>query len=150
MSPLVSVWDLAAPPSDVWSVLHDVEGWPRWWPGLSAAQVVRPARDGDVGLRVHLVVASPLGYRLSFGTEITAVDPPGWAEARVVGDLRGTGRWELAPADLGTRATITWDVHLTRGWMRTVEPAAGPAFRRAHAVVMAGGEGGLRRELSRS
>jgi hypothetical protein len=140
---LTSTWHLPAAPEPVWSAVEQVENWPRWWPGMEATTVVRrPGPDG-LGQRVHLVVRSPLGYRLRFGVEVVAAAAPRYAGARVVGDLVGSGSWRVEPAGEGCVATIRWDVTPARGLLRALGPAVATPASWAHAAVMRAGERGL-------
>ena len=146
---LRSTWRLPAPAERVWEVLERVEDWPRWWPGMDAATVVREGGTATVGERVHLVVRSPIGYRLRFGVEIVAAEPPRRATARVVGDLVGTGEWRVEPAAAGCAATIRWHVVPVRPAMRTALRVLAWPLVWAHGRVMQRGETALRALLER-
>jgi len=140
---LTSTWRLPAAPETVWDAVERVADWPRWWPGMAATTVVRPPGPGGQGERIHVVVRSPLGYRLAFGVEILEADPPRHARARVVGDLLGEGSWTVTRDETGCVATIRWHVAPSRGLLRVLGRAvAGPAAW-AHARVMNAGERGL-------
>ncbi|WP_165962680.1 SRPBCC family protein [Occultella glacieicola] len=143
-----SRWRADATAAQVWRVLSDAATWPRWWPGVVGATVVR-AGDGDhVGERTLLTVRAPTGYRLRFGVELTEVTPGVLARARVVGDLVGSGVWSLRDDGAGVVMETVWQVHPRRRWMRLVAPLAGRWFARAHAAVMASGQRGLRSALA--
>lgn len=146
---LVSTWHLPAAPEPVWGAVEQVAAWPHWWPGMETTAVVRQAGPGGLGQRVHLVVRSPLGYRLRFGVEIVAAAPPRFARARVVGDLLGSGSWSVSPADEGCVATIRWEVAPARGVLHALGPLAAIPARWAHARVMREGERGLVTHLTR-
>ena len=56
----VDEWELAAEPTEVWSVLRQIDGWPGWWPSVRSVVPLpetdrRPARLG-----VHLPHPAPL------------------------------------------------------------------------------------------
>ncbi len=138
-----SRWSVPATGSDVWQVLSDPGTWPRWWPGIRSAQIVRHGDAHRVGERTVLRVGSPLGYTLRFGVELQSIDPMRKATARVVGDLRGTGTWSLAESAHGASMVIQWNVSATRPVIRALSFAA-PL---AHGWIMAAGERGLRRQV---
>lgn len=146
---LVSTWDLPVAPDRAWQVIADVADWPTWWPGMSSTAVVRPGGRDAVGQRTAIVVRSPLAFRLRFGVEIIEASAPIFARARVVGDLVGSGTWEIGPTAHGSRATITWHVSPDREPLRSLaRPLAGP-LSWSHAHVMTGGHAGLMGRLGR-
>lgn len=61
---------VAAPSDVVWSLLVDVEAWPRWGPTVRGARL-RDASRLQLGVRGH--VRTAVGVRLPF--EVTAFDP---------------------------------------------------------------------------
>lgn len=132
----VTTWTLRTAPQDAWDVVSDVGSWAHWWPGISSSEVVRPGDESGVGLRTALAVRSPLGYTLRFGVEVTEARRPHAVRARVVGDLRGSGRIEATPASATTLLTITWEVASRRRAIRLLRPLA----PWAHGFVMDAGE----------
>jgi hypothetical protein len=89
-----------------------------------------------------------LGYSLSFVADVVRSEPPRVGEARVSGQLDGTGRWELGEDAGGTRLTWTWQVTPRVRWLRLLSPLARPLFSWAHADLMRRGRRGLTARLS--
>ncbi len=135
----VSSWRVAAPPAAVWEVLADVDGWPRWWPGIESARIQEGA--AGTGARTAIVVVrSPLGYRLRFTLESTRSEAPHRSTFTVTGDLRGRGFWAVRPdAEAGvTPMRIGWCVVSDRRLVRLLAPLAPWAHQR---IMAAGGAG---------
>lgn len=147
---LTSTWHLPAAPGKVWDAVEQVADWPNWWPGMAATTVVRPPGPDGLGERIHVVVRSPLGYRLAFGVEILEAAPPRHARARVVGDLVGEGSWAVEGEGSGCVATIRWHVAPARGLLRLLGPAITVPATWAHARVMHAGKRGLVTHLTPS
>jgi uncharacterized protein YndB with AHSA1/START domain len=60
----LTTWLLDSPREPVWEAIHDQERWPQWWPGVEAAEEVRPGTDGDVGsVRAPAPARRPRGRR---------------------------------------------------------------------------------------
>ncbi len=137
-----STWDLLATPEAVWDAITRPTDWPRWWPAVSAVEVLDPGEPVGVGSVVRYRVRAPLGYGLSVRTTVDEAVPPQLLVARVVGHLDGTGRWEIVPGADGVRMHQLWEVTTTRRWMRLLAPVARPAFRWSHdRAARRGGEG---------
>ncbi len=88
-----------------------------------------------------------LPYTLGFEICVTSVLPPSELEAEATGELEGTGRWTLAPADGGTLVRYAWDIRTTRRWMNMLAPVARPLFRWNHDELMREGGQSLARRL---
>ncbi|MFC4138073.1 MULTISPECIES: SRPBCC family protein [unclassified Microbacterium] len=140
----VSTFRVVGDPERVWNVLSDVAGWARWWPELERVEVVAgPAGAAQVGsVQVGAVhrhtIRTPLGYRLAYDIEITALDRMRSVDAAVRGDLAGRGRAAVGAAS-DDEATIwfAWLVETTKPWMRVMSPVARPVFTWAHHRLMA-------------
>ena len=128
--------DLAATPDPVWDVLEDPTGWPAWWRELRRVEVLARGRPDGVGRRYRLHVRTALPYRLGFESETVRITRPSVWEARIRGDLEGTGLYEVSPRDGGSRVRHTWIVATTRPWMNALAPIARPAFAWNHEVLM--------------
>lgn len=135
----VSTWRLTAPVTDVFEALAQPDDWYAGWRWFARTE---PLTDGDaygIGGRVRCVVRSPLPYSLTFEIERVAAEPSSRLDERVVGDLEGEGRWELADVNGHTLVCHTWTVRTTKLWMNALAPVARPGFVWAHRVVMRDG-----------
>jgi uncharacterized membrane protein len=89
------------PSKDVFAFLADAENDPKWRPGV--LDISRVSGEG-VGARYRQGVKGPLGRRVAADIEITELMPNELIAFRAVeGPVRPAGRYELAPADGGTR-----------------------------------------------
>jgi uncharacterized protein YndB with AHSA1/START domain len=92
----------AARPDAVWASLTDVAAFPSWRPGVDRVEVI-PNENGQRGWREH-ANHDVVSYR------VEEEEPPRRLVARIADpNLPYGGRWtyELAPAESGTRLTIT-------------------------------------------
>jgi hypothetical protein len=78
---------------------------------------------------------------------VTRAERPTSLEGAADGDLRGTGRWHLAPEDNTTHVRYDWTVVTTKPWMNLMGPLLQPVFRWNHNQVMAEGGRALARHL---
>src|SRR6185295_16239937 len=91
----VTRWSFQAPIESVWELISKSEEWPGWWPGVEKVEVLEEGTDGEVGSLRRLTWKSRLPYELRFEMRTTRVERPHVLEGRAVGELDGTGRWEL-------------------------------------------------------
>lgn len=145
-------WIVDAGIESVWAVLEQVDEWPQWWPGLTAAERVRTGH-GDVdaadqsvttGSRAQLLVRAPIGWSLHFSIEVDEIDAPHLIRFRSNGDLHGEGLWTLTASEGVTAIDALWCVTTSRTTIRAMRPLSGLM----HGAVMSAGERGLRRRLS--
>jgi hypothetical protein len=127
---------LLAAPDPVWRVLVQPVDWPRWWPRLAQVELRDPGRPDGLGRRYRLAFRTALPYTLSFESETVRIRAPSLWEARVHGELDGTGVYELFAEDGATCLRHTWIVATTKPWMNLLAPLARPAFAWNHAVLM--------------
>lgn len=142
-----TTWRLEAPREQVWAALEDAEGYARWWRGIERVEVLAPGTPEGVGRHVRITLRSRLPYALRFETIGRAVHYPAQIVVAAVGDLHGSGRWDLRQDGNVTTATYTWEVDTTKAWMRIVEPLVRPAFVWNHHAVMRVGARGLAAHL---
>lgn len=143
-----SRWVVPAPVAHCWALLEESlrTGEVPWWP---AVRVVPLPVAPTVGQVVRVEVRSPWGYRLHLALALTALTVPHLIAAESSGDLVGRGRLALEERGAAASAlTWTWEVALTRPWMRIASPLLRPAFVAAHALVMRRGERGLREVIA--
>jgi hypothetical protein len=98
--------------------------------------LIAPGRLDGVGRRYRLSVRTALPYTLSFDSETTRSSRPSIWEARIRGELEGTGLYEVFPVEGGSAVRHTWVVSTTRRWMNALTPIARPAFSWNHHVLM--------------
>ena len=92
----------AAPPDALWATLTDVSAFPRWRNDLVRVELL-PDENGQRGWREH-------GKNDVITYRVVASDPPRRLVTRIADEtlpFGGTWTYELAPADGGTRLTIT-------------------------------------------
>jgi uncharacterized protein YndB with AHSA1/START domain len=143
----VSTWQIQAPIERVWEEIYHTERWPSWWKYVVGVDELEPGAADGIGKRQHLLFRTRLPYTLGFDARLTRVQPPSELEAETTGELEGTGRWTLTPADGGTLVRYYWDIRTTRRWMNMLAPVARPVFSWNHAELMREGGESLARRL---
>lgn len=143
----VTIWRFRSPLEPVWEMIYHSDRWPQWWKGVERVERVLAGGENDIGSVSRYTWKSKLPYRLTFEMELTRVEPMRIIEGKALGELSGTGRWQLsADADV-TSARYDWQVETTKSWMNLLTPVARPLFKWNHDVVMRWGAEGLAREL---
>ena len=133
----INVWRLKYRPREVYRVLEDIGGYPRWWP-----EVRRVDRIDDSTVRI--VARSLLPYNLTFQATDTRQDEhAGVLEIAMRGDLEGFSRWTIEPERSGTLVTFEEEVIARKESLRRLAVVARPFFRWNHAVMMRHGRRGL-------
>lgn len=135
-----NVWRLPHDARRVYETLADGERYPEWWPQVREAVRI----DDDRGT---VVCQSVLPYKLHMVATRLISDPDELhLRAALDGDLVGWAEWRIRPGSSGCVAEFSQQVDTT-GFIRRVTPVARPIFSWNHAVMMRGGERGLRRLL---
>ncbi|WP_392969578.1 SRPBCC family protein [Streptomyces sp. LN245] len=136
-----TVWELPAPPADVYTVLEQAETYPRWWPQV---REVTPVDEHSAVIRIRSV----LPYDITITAREARRDPAaGVLEMEMSGDLDGWARWTLDAAGPGTRARYDQNVHVTTPLLRRLAVPGRPFFRANHALMMRAGRRGLKAHL---
>jgi hypothetical protein len=143
----VSTWQIQAPIERVWEEIYHAERWPGWWKHVAGVDVLEPGGADGAGRRLRLLFRTRLPYTLGFDVCLTRIQPPSELVAEAAGELEGTGRWTLSPADGGTLVRYDWDIRTTRWWMNLLAPVARPAFQWNHDELMREGGESLARRL---
>jgi uncharacterized protein YndB with AHSA1/START domain len=144
---LTTRWKLQAPVGSVWTELTRPEGWPAWWKGVLAVELLERGDSNGVGAYRRMTWRGALPYRLAFNMRTVRIEPRALIEAVADGELSGTGRWQLARSGRGTDVQYDWIVDVTKPWMRAIGPIARPLFEWNHSIVMAWGRRGLERRI---
>lgn len=144
-------WHLAARRQRIWEVVVDVETWPRWWPGLVAAEPLPgPALDGHpFGWR--FAWRGRLPYTLHIFIHVTCWDVGNCLAGEVSGTLIGTCCWYFETLeDDSTDVRFEWCVSGMQPLSGLFAPLLRTAFRLNFESLMANGCDGLRNYLSQS
>jgi hypothetical protein len=144
-----TTWELPAPVSEVWDLIHDAERWPEWWKGVLKVEKIRQGDADDVGSVFIQTWKSALPYTLSFTAETTKVEHHKLIEGTASGQLEGIGRWIFTPRGNETTLVYEWEVKTTSTWMNLLGPLLKPAFSWNHNIVMRWGKEGILKRLSR-
>jgi uncharacterized membrane protein len=114
------------PIEEVFAFLADAENDPRW--RSAVLDITRVEGDG-VGARYKQGVKGPMGRRVAADFEITAFAPPRAIGFRgTAGPVRPEGRYELEPADGGTRVRFSLSAE-PRGFARLMTSGVARAMR---------------------
>ena len=135
-------WDVDAPQEATFNALADARTYPEWW------KPVYIEVEGDcepaVGCQTRQHFKGKLPYTLKTTSEIVKYDPPNHFQVEVVGDLTGTGKWTLTPAENGkVHIRFDWIVHADRPLLRYLTPILRPIFRWNHNWSAARAKEGL-------
>ncbi len=143
----LTTWCLDVPIEPVWQLIERPEGYPKWWKGVQAVELLRAGGVAGVGQVSRLRWRSLLPYTLTFDIEVTRVEAPHLIEGAATGALEGRGIWRLYTSPTGTAVVYDWRVRTTEAWMNVLGPLARPAFAWNHDLVMRQGGIGLARAL---
>jgi Polyketide cyclase / dehydrase and lipid transport len=133
----VNAWRLKFRPEEVYRVLEDIGGYPRWWPAVRRVDRIDHST-------VRIVARSVLPYSLTFrATDARQDEEAGVLEVAMGGDLEGYSRWTIDPEGAGTLATFEEEVIVRKTSLRRLAVVARPFFRWNHAVMMRHGRQGL-------
>jgi len=103
---------IPAPVSEVWPVLADVAGYPRWWPRSLGVRLLTGGGE-LLGTEVEM---RPSGGR-SFVCRVEAVEVPTRIRMRYGGGfIDGFGEWRLQPLGAQTRVSYQLEVQ-AHGWL---------------------------------
>ncbi len=143
----LTTWCVDAPIESVFAVLNDSAGYPEWWKGVTAVEVLEAGDANGLGELARYSWRSVLPYTLRFDARVTRVEPPHLIEGHAAGELEGVGVWRLFSGPRSTAALYSWKVRTTKRWMNMWGPLPRPAFRWNHDRVMREGGVGLARRL---
>jgi len=143
----VTVWRVQAPLEQVWDLIFHSENWAEWWRGVEKVEKLKDGDANHIGAIHRYTWKSKLPYRLIFEMKSTRVLPMSLIEGEALGELQGTGRWQLSSDGGITTIRYDWKVETTKAWMNLLSPLARPLFKWNHDVVMGWGEHGLARRL---
>jgi hypothetical protein len=123
----------------VYELLSRPCDYPAWWGDvfLSAEGDTGPPEPGK---KSRVVTRGWLPYRLRWQLECLAVEENVVLASRITGDFEGTGTWVFEQDGAVARATLTWDVRVTKPLVRTLSPLLRPVFAWNHGWAMRRGQ----------
>ena len=131
--------DIPAPPAEVWQSIADVSTHVRWMADAEEIQFLGERRTGVGTKFLCLTKVGPLSTKDRM--EITQWCPNEFMAVEHAGLFKGSGRFELQPADSGSSTTFVWQEELAFPWY--FGSAAGATL--AKPVLTAIWKGNLRR-----
>ena len=143
-----TIWRIEAPITDVWNVISDVGKWPVWWTDVKETVCLKPGDSQGLGARWRYVFKSRLPYSLAFDSDVVRIEPPRILEGHAMGELEGTGLWQLSQEETITSVRYDWNVRTTKWWMEVLAPVGRPFFAWNHNATMEVGGKGLARHLN--
>jgi uncharacterized protein YndB with AHSA1/START domain len=143
----VTRWRFRAPLAPVWDLIYNSERWPEWWRGVERVEKIEAGDAEGIGSVHRYTWKSRLPYRLAFDMRLKRVEPMSVIEGEAIGELTGSGRWQLTQDGEFTNVRYDWNVATTKPWMNLLAPVARPVFKWNHDVVMGWGAEGLSKKL---
>lgn len=143
----VTRWSFQSPIEPVWRLLAEAEKWPAWWRGVERVELLEPGDQDGIGALRRFTWKSKLPYRLRFDMRTHRVEPSRLLQGEALGELQGSGLWELREEAGWTHVRYDWQVRTSKAWMNLLAPLARPVFAWNHDVVMRWGGEGLARRL---
>jgi hypothetical protein len=135
------IWTFPVPPAELWAVLERTDDYVSWWSWLREFET-----DGlRAGSRARCTIQSPLPYALHCDIHVLAVEPEVSVSTQVGGDLRGPARLDLAGAETGSTARLSWSLELGNPVLARLARFGRPVMSWAHDVVVAIGVDQFRR-----
>jgi Polyketide cyclase / dehydrase and lipid transport len=138
-----TIWKLEAPIALVWSKIHAIEQWPRWWKGVKQVKLVHHGLENGLEAEYEITFKSVLPYTLVLRSKVVRLVFLKLMEGKATGELEGTGLWTLSENDNVTTVLYDWKVVTTRWWMNAIAPIARPIFIWNHNQLMKQGGVGL-------
>jgi hypothetical protein len=144
-------WRLRATAQEVYDVLSDPLGLPRWWPSvyLEVKELAPPDPGTGAGRIIGLHTKGFLPYTLRWSFIVTESTPPTGFKLVAHGDFEGTGVWKLTQDGDFVDVTYDWRISAEKPLLRYGSFALRPFFAANHRWAMARGEESLARELER-
>jgi uncharacterized protein YndB with AHSA1/START domain len=119
---------IARPPAEVFAFLSNAENDPQWRAGV--LDIARVSGDGGTGTRYRQGVKGPMGRRIPADVEITESRPNEVHAFRATeGPVRPQGRYDLSPANGGTRVRFVLAAEV-RGLKKLMAPMVQRAMDR--------------------
>ena len=144
----VTIWKIAAPLSEVWDTICDIEDLPNWWKAVVSIKVLDRGDANGVNFLTEQIWRGVLPYQLSMISKTTRVDTLKSIELVASGDLEGRGKWTFSEEDGIVTVQYNWDVKTTQKAMNFLAFALKPLLAWNHDEIMRWGAKGLANKLN--
>ena len=134
-------WELEVTPQRFWATISRTEEYRDWWSWLKEFE----ANGLEEGDEWRAVIQSPLPYVLRVRLRVERVVPEELLEMSVTGDLEGSARLALTPADAGSAIDVSWEMAPRSRAFQVAAVVARPLLRWSHEWVLARGLAQFRR-----
>ena len=147
----VTRWLIDATCEEVYRILEDVDGLPRWWPSVYLdVQILEKGQAGGIGKVVELYTKGWLPYTLRWRFRVAAADFPNGFSLEAFGDFAGKGIWTfLTTTDSQCEVVYDWQISAEKPLLKLLTPLLRPIFSKNHLWAMRMGERSLCLEIRR-
>jgi polyketide cyclase/dehydrase/lipid transport protein len=142
-------WRVQATAQEVFDVLADPFGLPRWWPSVYLAVTQLGPPQPGTGPLIGLHTKGWLPYTLRWNFRVVESTPPHGFKLVAHGDFEGTGVWTLRQDGEFVDVTYDWRIKAEKPLLRYGTFVLRPFFAANHRWAMRRGEESLVRELAR-
>jgi hypothetical protein len=146
----ITRWRVRATAAEIFSVIGDPTGYPRWWPSVYLEVTeLAPAGSNGVGQRLRYCTKGWLPYTLRWESCCTEADPFQRIEIRATGDFDGRGIWTFQADGGFVNVTFDWKLSADKPLLRYLSFMLKPVFAANHVWAMKRGRESLELELAR-
>jgi hypothetical protein len=143
-------WRVRGTAGDVFAILSDPAGYPRWWSDvfLDVRETGGYGPDGRAR-RADIYSKGRLPYTLRWQARVVEVRLGRGFTLEATGDFIGRGVWNFRQDGDWVDITYDWTVRAQKPFLRYLSFLLKPIFAANHHWAMRQGEKGLQRELAR-
>ncbi|MBS1703591.1 MAG: SRPBCC family protein [Armatimonadetes bacterium] len=146
----VTRWRFEATREEIYEILGDPPGLPRWWSEVYLkVEEVQPGDEDGLGRVIALHTKGWLPYTLKWQFRVTHAARPSGFSLVATGDFVGTGEWTFIQDGDEVEVVYDWRIRAEKPFIRRLSWLLKPVFSANHHWAMNKGEAALRRELVR-
>jgi hypothetical protein len=143
-------WRIEATREEVFALIDDVAGYPRWWPAVwLKIDKVASGDENGVGATFQLLTKGWLPYLIRWQSRTTAKRFPERLALVAEGDFVGTGVWHFTQDGPFVDMVYDWNLRADKPLLRRLSFILKPIFSANHNWAMHKGLESLKLELAR-
>jgi hypothetical protein len=143
-------WRVESTPEEIYRIMEDTPGLPRWWPAVwLAVEILDPGDSDGVGSHIRLHTKGWLPYTLTWVARATEKKFPHRIGFEATGDFEGYGAWTFKADGSIVVMDYHWNVRADKPLLRYLSFIFRPLFAANHNWSMARGLESLELELKR-